>query len=81
MSDTAYVIRCKRHFYGPSEEYSLEPDEDGWAEVFGTRHAARDRIAQLDGGVYVTAHNESSRPDYRVARVDTLPEYLLAMVR
>lgn len=70
-----YVIVTTREFYGPKKERSLY-GEGYRAERFETTRDASAKIAELDGGRYSLAHNESARPVYAVRRADSLPAYL-----
>lgn len=64
-----FAIRQTRHFYGPRTQKSLLIDDDGRELRFATRGAAQAYIETLQEQVYYTAHNESSRPEYRVVSV------------
>lgn len=76
-TNTEYVIRQTRSFYGPSDERSLVMDESGQrAMTFDSPTAARACIEELESGTYHLSHNEASAPEYKVLRADRLPEYL-----
>ena len=64
-----YQITETREYYGPREETATLVDYFGEPETFASADAAKARIAELEEGRYTTAHNESSRPTYRVKRV------------
>jgi hypothetical protein len=44
--------------------------------IFADPAEARAHVADLESNTYYLAHNESSRPEYKVMRADRLPEYL-----
>jgi hypothetical protein len=74
---TDYVIRETRNFYGPSSERSVVMAQSGQrAMTFADPAEARAYVAELERSTYYLAHNESSRPEYKVMRADRLPEYL-----
>lgn len=71
-----YVIRRTREFYGPSIKRDLVNSDGRGANCFNSPAEARAFIAALDQEVYHTSQNESGRPEYKVLRSDTLPQYL-----
>ncbi|MGN6548773.1 MAG: hypothetical protein ACTHJ3_02610 [Pararhizobium sp.] len=71
-----YVIKITREFYGPETKRSLLTKGNGHAEQFDALAVAKAHIAELDSDRYHLSHNESSRPTYKVVRVDSLPAYL-----
>lgn len=76
-TDRDYVIVRTRYFYGPEEQVSLLSDDlRNDVKRFATADAAQAYIDRYDNGRYYLAHNESGRPDYAVAHVDDLDEYL-----
>lgn len=64
----AYKIKETREFYGPRKENFYLSDYFGNPETFKSKKAAQDRIAELDSATYRLAHNESSRPSYKVVK-------------
>jgi hypothetical protein len=81
--DTKYVIRTTRFFYGPREEKGLfhEPGHMGFdALTFDTREEAQEYVNQLESGVHYLQHGESSRPDYKVVTVSSLPKFLKGLL-
>ena len=75
-----YVIRQTRQFYGPSDIRSLVAHGNGRAVTFETAKAARDAIKELESGRHYFVHNECARPEYKVMRIDRLPQYLAQQV-
>ena len=61
-----YVIVETREYYGPKTTRSLVADMRGESLTFQTREEAQAKIGELDSGRYYLAHNESSRPSYKV---------------
>ena len=61
-----YVIQETREWYGPKTTRSLVADMCGEPLTFQTREEAQLKIYELDSGLYYLAHNESSRPSYKV---------------
>jgi hypothetical protein len=74
-TDTTFVIRQTRSFYGPKTERSLVT-WDNRALNFKTAAEAEAHIADLEGATYYTANNESGRPEYKVISTAKLPAYL-----
>ena len=64
-----YQITKTREFFGPRKETTVLANYFGEPETFQTREAAESRIAELDAEPYTTAHNESTRPDYKIKRM------------
>jgi len=71
-----YVIVRTRYFYGPNEARDVLTDGRDRPLTFESRKDAKAHIADLDEEIYYLAHNESSRPSYRVYKLDRLPRYL-----
>lgn len=65
-----YVIQETREYYGPKTTRSLVADMRGETLTFQTREEAQVKIDELDSGRYYLAHNESSRPSYKVKSLD-----------
>lgn len=61
-----FYVLVTRYFYGPTEHSDWVWDESGGPRQFGTLQAAQDWIDKAEQAVYVTAHNESGRPAYKV---------------
>ena len=65
-----------REFYGPHTERGLVKSDDGRGLIFSNRREAQAWIEAEDSGTYHQANNEYGRPTYRIAAIDSLPEYL-----
>lgn len=76
ITDTAYVIRRTRSYYGPKDSRSLVTGEDGGAMTFATRADAQAHLDKLDDAVYHLASNEAGQPDYKILTRKALPAYL-----
>ena len=63
-----YVVQETREWYGPKTTRSLVVDMCGEPLTFETWKEARAKIDELDSGRYYLAHNESSRPSYRIRK-------------
>lgn len=65
-----YVLKTRR-WYGATETSNLIRDESGREPLeFETYEEAREWIKAADDCVYYLAHNESSRPSYKVVAVE-----------
>lgn len=65
-----YAIRKTRFFFGPRTEKSYVYDGfTGRRAEFRLRAEAESVCKMLDSEVYITEHNEYSRPEYKVVRV------------
>lgn len=71
-----YVIRATRNFYNLNPVRNLVTDDNYKPLIFNTASEARAYIAEMESEVYYTAHNESSRPEYKVLNSANLPAYL-----
>lgn len=61
-----YVLRT-RYFFGPAEISEVVVEDFGHQPLsFDTYEEADGWINQQEGEIYVTAHNESGRPSYRI---------------
>jgi len=81
--NTKYVIRTTHFFYGPREEKGLFHDfYDGGMDplTFDTREEAQEYVERLESGVYYLKNNESSRPNYKVVTIASLPKSLKELV-
>lgn len=65
---TTYKINNRRHWYGTRDTVADKIDDETGQPWRGTRAETKAKIAELDHEVYELAHNESSRPDYRLAK-------------
>jgi|GEM_PF-6439076 len=65
-----HAVRRRRFFYGST------PDSVDLAMV-GTLAECREYIAERDGAVYRTAHNESGCPALKVVRTKSLSPYAM----
>ena len=63
-----YVVQETREWYGPKTTRGLVADMRGEPLTFQTREEAQAKIDELDSGRYYLAHNESSRPSYRIRK-------------
>lgn len=61
-----YGIMVSRDFYGPTTSHDLARDERGDVIEYATLAEAQEAAEEMDGGDYVTAHNEIGRPTYTV---------------
>lgn len=76
-TSTEYVIISVESYYGPIERRSLVASDLGARAVrFASRAAARQHIDEyLTAGPLELRHNQYGQ-DYRIERVDRLPQYL-----
>ena len=64
-----YKLRITRHYYGPSKATDYDRDGLGDVRTWDDRKALTRYVDAQDQQVYHLAHNESSRPTYRIVKV------------
>jgi hypothetical protein len=79
MSNQQYAVAIIRNYYQgsvPTQAVSFDRPDDGRAEYTTyTLDEARERVAELDGEVYVTDNGEAGRPEYVIVE-DGIADYI-----
>ena len=62
-----HTVRARHYYYGPKEIVKYH--------FSGTLAECKGYVKNTESGACYLAHNESGRPDYKIARIDSLGDW------